>query len=192
MAQWFRLGGSVAHTLMRRYVNREIMQQAIESKGLILRPFSMSDAERVSVLAGDKQISEMTANIPYPYTVSDAENWIRTHAELFLSGKGIVYAIVLKESSELIGAISFPKLESGLGYWLGVPYWGCGYATEASKVLISFPKRYYGLTRLKVMHLVGNERSKSVIEKLGVKYVGDQTNRMQGKDREVSVYISEV
>ncbi len=41
------------------------------------------------------------------------------------------------------------------------------------------------------MHLVGNERSKSVIEKLGVKYVGDQTNRMQGKDREVSVYISE-
>ncbi len=40
------------------------------------------------------------------------------------------------------------------------------------------------------MHLVGNARSKSVIKKLGVKYVGDQTNRMQGKDREVSVYIS--
>jgi len=57
--------------------------------------------------------------------------------------------------------------------------------------LISFLKKHYGLTRLKVMHLVGNERSKSVIEKLGVKYVGDQTNRMQGKDREVSVYISE-
>ena len=171
------------------------MQQAIESERLILRPFSLSDAKRVSELAGDKQISEMTANIPHPYTASDAENWIRTHTELFLSGKGIVYAIVLKESSELIGAISFPKLENGLGilgYWLGVPYWGWGYATEASKVLISFSKRHYGLTRLKVMHLVGNERSKSVIEKLGVKYVGDQTNRMQGKDREVSVYISEV
>ncbi|HHE0528728.1 TPA: GNAT family N-acetyltransferase [Vibrio parahaemolyticus] len=170
------------------------MQQVIESERLILRPFSMSDAERVSELAGDKQISEMTANIPHPYTISDAENWIRTHAKLFLSGKGIVYAIVLKESSELIGAISFPKLENGLGilgYWLGVPYWGCGYATEASNVLISYSKRHYGLTRLKVMHLVGNERSKSVIEKLGVKYVGDQTNRMQGKDREVSVYISE-
>ncbi|TON37056.1 GNAT family N-acetyltransferase, partial [Vibrio parahaemolyticus] len=62
------------------------MQQAIESERLILRQFSLSDAERVSELAGDKQISEMTANIPYPYTVSDTENWIRTHAELFVSG----------------------------------------------------------------------------------------------------------
>ncbi|MDS1796834.1 GNAT family N-acetyltransferase [Vibrio parahaemolyticus] len=170
------------------------MQQLIESERLILRPFSLSDAKRVSELAGEKQISEMTANIPHPYNVSDAENWIRTNTELFLSGKGVVYAIVLKDSAELIGAISFPKLENGLGilgYWLGVPYWGSGYATEASKSLISFSKKHYGLTRLKVMHLVGNERSKSVIEKLGVKYVGDQTNRMQGKDREVSVYISE-
>ncbi len=185
----------VVHHLTRRYVNREIMQQAIESERLILRPFSLSDVKRVSALAGDKQISEMTANIPYPYSVSDVENWIRTHDELFLSGKGVVYAIVLKDSAELIGAISFPKLENGLGvlgYWLGVPYWGCGYATEASKALISYSKKHYGLTRLKVMHLVGNERSKSVIEKLGVKYVGDQINRMQGQDREVSVYISEV
>nr|WP_319556355.1 GNAT family N-acetyltransferase [uncultured Vibrio sp.] len=170
------------------------MQQVIESNRLILRPFSLLDAKRVAELAGDKQISEMTANIPYPYSVSDAENWIRTHETLFLSGKGVAYAIVLKETSEVIGAISFPKLENGLGilgYWLGVPYWGNGYATEASKSLISFSKEHYGLTKLQVMHLVGNERSKSVIKKLGVKYVGDQVNRMQGKDREVSVYISE-
>ena len=178
-----------------RYLNRDIMQQVIESHRLILRPFSLADTKRVAELAGDKQISEMTANIPYPYSISDAENWIRTHETLFLSGKGVVYAIVLKATSEVIGAISFPKLENGLGilgYWLGVPYWGNGYATEASKSLISFSKEHYGLTKLQVMHLVGNERSKSVIKKLGIKYVGDQVNRMQGKEREVSVYMSEV
>ncbi|HGS5155527.1 TPA: GNAT family N-acetyltransferase [Vibrio parahaemolyticus] len=174
------------------------MQQAIESNRLILRPFSLADAKRVAELAGDKQISEMTANIPYPYSVSDAESWICTHEALFLSGKGVVYAIVIKDTSEVIGAISFLKLENGLGtlgYWLGVSCWGRGYATEASKSLISYAKKHYGLTKLQVMHLVGNERSKSVITKLGVKYIGDKVNRMQGKDRKdrkVSVYISEV
>ncbi|HGF3785471.1 TPA: GNAT family N-acetyltransferase [Vibrio parahaemolyticus] len=171
------------------------MQQSIESKRLILRPFTLDDAEHVAELAGDKMIAEMTANIPHPYTVFDAENWIRTHEALFLSGKGAVYAIVLKDSFELIGAISFPKLDNGLGilgYWLGVPFWGCGYATEASKVLISFSKKHYGLTKLQVMHLVENERSRSVIDKLGIKYVGNEINRMQGKEREVCVYISDV
>lgn len=171
------------------------MQQTIESKRLILRPFSQVDAERVAKLAGDKVIAEMTANIPHPYEVSDAQNWIATHEALFSSGNGVVYAIVLKETSELIGTVSFPTLENGLGilgYWLGVPYWGHGYTTEASKALISFAKEHYGLIKLQVMHLVENERSKSVIAKLGVKYIGNEVNRLQGRKREVCVYISDV
>ncbi|MGF1688014.1 GNAT family N-acetyltransferase [Photobacterium japonica] len=171
------------------------MQQSIESNRLLLRPFSPNDAERVAELAGDEVIAEMTANIPHPYAVSDAESWIGTHEALFLSGKGVVFAIVLKESFELIGAISFPKLDNGLGvlgYWLGVSFWGNGYATEASKALISFSKEHYGLTTLQVMHLVENERSRSVIEKLGAKYVGNEINRMQGRVREVCMYLSEV
>ncbi|GAL07247.1 hypothetical protein JCM19237_4663 [Photobacterium aphoticum] len=137
----------------------------------------------------------MTANIPHPYRLSDAVKWIATHEKLFLSGKGIVYAIVKKGTDELIGTVSLLQLDNGsgvLGYWLGVPYWGNGYATEASRLLISFSQEHLGLKKLQIMHLVGNERSKSVIDKLGVKYIGNQTNRMQGHEREVCVYMSEV
>ncbi|MEI8599088.1 hypothetical protein P4S64_20150 [Vibrio sp. M60_M31a] len=49
-----------------------------------------------------KVIADMTANIPHPYSLADAELWINTHEPLFDSGKGIVYAITLKESGELI------------------------------------------------------------------------------------------
>ncbi|HAS6022041.1 TPA: GNAT family N-acetyltransferase, partial [Vibrio vulnificus] len=107
----------------------------------------------------------------------------------------IVYAIVHKESLELIGAVSLPSLKDGqgiLGYWLGVDFWGQGYATEASKALIEYAKESHGLRELKVMHLVGNARSKSVIDKLGVTYIENQTLRMQGGEREVCVYISAV
>ncbi|MBF4274645.1 N-acetyltransferase, partial [Vibrio anguillarum] len=64
--------------------------------------------------------------------------------------------------------------------------------TEASKALIEYAIECHGLTELKVMHLVGNERSKSVIDKLGVTYIENQTLRMQGGEREVCVYISAV
>ncbi|ELV8693029.1 TPA: GNAT family N-acetyltransferase [Vibrio diabolicus] len=171
------------------------MQQVLETERLILRSFELSDATQVSVLAGDERIAEMTANIPHPYEVSDAISWIETHENGFTSGESIVYAIVHKESLELIGAVSLPRLKDGqgiLGYWLGVDFWGRGYATEASKALIAYAKERHGLTELKVMHLVGNDRSKSVINKLGVAYIENQTLRMQGGEQEVCVYISAV
>lgn len=90
------------------------MQKNIETDRLLLRPFVLSDAARVSALAGDKVISDMTANMPHPYALSDAESWIKIHEQLFTSGKGIVYAITLKESLEVIGAVSFPSLRKAL------------------------------------------------------------------------------
>lgn len=127
------------------------MQETIESMRLVLRPFSFADAEGVASLAGDKRIADMTANIPHPYRLSDAVKWIATHEKLFLSGKGIVYAIVKKGTDELIGTVSLLQLDNGsgvLGYWLGVPYWGNGYATEASRLLISFSQEHLGLKKV--------------------------------------------
>lgn len=171
------------------------MQVTIETKRLILRPFSELDATRVAELAGEKIIADMTANIPHPYETADATDWIKTHQSLYNTGKGVVYAVVLKNSNTLIGAVSFPRLEEGegtLGYWLGVPYWGVGYATEGSRALIDHAKSCLALSKLKVMHLTENDRSKSVINKLGVTYVGTKTIEAQGKEREVCVYTARV
>ncbi|MDF6016878.1 GNAT family N-acetyltransferase [Vibrio harveyi] len=169
------------------------MQATIETNRLILRPFTEFDAARVAELAGEKVISDMTANIPHPYELTDAVDWIRTHQELFNTGKGVVYALVLKNSDNLIGAVSFPRIDGGegtLGYWLGVPFWGVGYATEGSRALIEYAKENLGLSKLKVMHLTENERSKSVISKLGTTYVGTKTIQAQGRVREVCVYTA--
>ncbi|MEZ9412560.1 GNAT family N-acetyltransferase [Vibrio lentus] len=167
------------------------MQQDIETERLILRPFRLSDSARVAKLAGEKIIADMTANIPHPYEPFMAEDWIQTHQHLFTTNEGVVYAITLKGDDRIIGAVSFPKLQNGLGvlgYWLGVQYWGNGIAFEASKGLVEHGKRYHGLKQLEVMHLVDNERSKSVIKKLGVSYV--ENRKLRGQGQEVCVYRS--
>ncbi|NRD72886.1 GNAT family N-acetyltransferase [Shewanella sp. VB17] len=171
------------------------MQQNIETERLVLRPFKLSDSKRVSELAGDKQIAEMTENIPHPYNESIAKNWILGSEALFAESKGIVYAITFKQKDEIIGAVSFPKLVDGsgvLGYWVGVPFWGVGIAYEAAAALVEYGKQHYGLNKLEVTHLTENKRSKSVVRKLGVPYVKNKIKHIQGQDRTVCVYASKI
>ncbi|MDO6496940.1 GNAT family N-acetyltransferase [Photobacterium sanguinicancri] len=169
------------------------MQKDIETERLVLRPFRLSDSERVAELAGEKVIADMTANIPHPYEPAMAYDWIQTHQAQFIEGESVVYAITLKNCDDIIGAVGFPLLDKGLGvlgYWLGVPFWGQGIAFEAAEALVEFYKLHHGLTELHVMHLAENERSKSVIRKLGVGYVENMMRHMHGQEREICVYKS--
>lgn len=153
------------------------MQPELETERLILRPFLEQDCERVCELAGDKRIADMTANIPHPYRYENAYSWIQTHHSDFDACKSVVFAIILKRSGELIGAVSLPKISSGtgtLGYWLGVPFWGYGYAVEASRGLIDFAHKHFELKYIEAQHLVENTRSKRVITKLGMQYLDTQ------------------
>ena len=59
--------------------------------------------------------------------------------------------------------------EAELGYWVGVPFWGRGIATEAGKELIRHAFRDLGLTRIYCGYFEGNEKSKSVQKKCGFK-----------------------
>lgn len=171
------------------------MQKIIETERLLLRPFRLGDSERVAKLAGDKVIADMTAQIPHPYEPSMAVAWIETHQPAYDEGRSVVYAITIKGNDDIIGTVSLPSLNGGLGvlgYWLGVEFWGNGYAYEASRALVDYCKENLGLKQLEVSHLVGNERSKSVINKLAVTYMENKVVTVHGRDREVSVYRSEI
>ncbi|KXF82833.1 GNAT family N-acetyltransferase [Enterovibrio coralii] len=167
------------------------MQENIETERLILRPFSVKDSQRVATLAGDKAIAEMVPDIPHPYEPEMAVEWINTHHLRFQEGTGLVYAITLKPSDDIVGAVSFPKLEDGfglLGYWVAVDCWGKGIALEAAKGLIAHCKQHHGLKEIEVSHLAGNDRSKSVILKLGAAYCETQPFVARGEQREVCIY----
>lgn len=151
-------------------------QPILETNRLILRPFNLSDAKRVQELAGDSRIAETTLHIPHPYEDGLATLWISTHKDNYENGKSINHAIVIKGTEELIGEISLVlKLihrKAEVGYWIGVPYWGKGYCTEACKKIIEFGFERYNLNRIYALAMVTNIGSWRVMEKVGMKYEG--------------------
>jgi len=148
----------------------------IETKRLLLRPFELSDGSRVKKLAGDKAIADTTLNIPHPYEDGMAEEWISTHQAKFESGELANYAIILKSTKCLIGAIGltinkrFNRAE--LGYWIGKEYWNQDYCTEASKAMLEYGFRNLGLNKIIATHIDRNPASGKVMEKIGMKKEG--------------------
>ncbi len=166
-------------------------QPLLKSPRLLLRPFTFGDAKRVQGLAGDKRIADMTAALPHPYLDGMAEEWIGGHVAAWSERTSLSYAIILRETQTLIGAISFVAIrqsEAEFGYWIGVPYWGCGYCTEAAAALIDFGFNTLGLTKQFARHLPENVASARVIVKNGLHYIGDVTVTLSGHNRVLKHY----
>ncbi len=155
----------------------------LKTERLLLRPFTLADAPEVRRLAGDRDIASTTANIPHPYEDGVAEAWISTHQENFDQGQALSLAIVRRHDSALIGGIGlgirreYDRAE--MGYWIGKPYWGNGYATEAARALLAYGFSVLGLNRIFAEHFSRNPASGRVMEKLGMKHEGHLRQHMK-------------
>jgi RimJ/RimL family protein N-acetyltransferase len=163
-------------------------QDTIRTERLLLRPFDDKDVAVVCELAGDRRIAEMTARIPHPYPSADAEEFFRGLRQGFVDGKSINLAITLEATNELIGAIGLegldhPSRRAELGYWIGVPHWGNGYATEAARALIDFAFRRLDLNRIHAHHFARNPASGRVLTKCGMRREGVMRQHFRKGDR---------
>jgi RimJ/RimL family protein N-acetyltransferase len=142
---------------------------------LVLRPFTDADAGSVQRLAGDRLVAATTSLIPHPYEDGMAEAWIATHEASWEAGLGPTLAVTLAAAGGLVGAIGLATgREDGvgeLGYWIGVPWWGRGYATEAARALAGFGFAELGLRIVRARHFAANPASGRVLEKIGMTVV---------------------
>jgi RimJ/RimL family protein N-acetyltransferase len=151
-------------------------QPNIETKRILLRPFVLVDAPEVQRLAGEKAIASTTLAMPHPYEDGMAEAWISSHKGRFERNEEVVYAITLSDSGQLVGAIGLVVTgqhdRAELGYWVGKPFWGNGYATEAGRAIIRFGFESMNLNRIYASHFIRNPASGRVMEKIGMRFEG--------------------
>jgi RimJ/RimL family protein N-acetyltransferase len=148
----------------------------LATERLILRAPRREDAKAMARLANDRRIAVNTSRIPHPYSLSDAEEFI---AAVNRAEGEAVFAITLGETP--IGVCGVDPRESGpeIGYWLGVPYWGHGYATEAVRALIDHAFAELQHDALQAGARVSNPASRRVLQKCGFQWTGVQLTRVR-------------
>ena len=155
---------------------------------LILREFAMADVPELHRIAQAREVARTMLRHPHPYEEGMAEEWIKGLRPLFESGKGTTFAVTLREGGSLIGTVSlYTRAPDGtavlgeegtglLGFWLGVPYWNKGYATEAVAEVVRYGFVERGLRRIRAKYFGSNAVSGRVLRKVGMIHMGTRPN----------------
>ena len=144
------------------------MKQIVTER-LVLKKPCEEDKQDLASLLGNLEVSRFLSRVPHPYTVEDAEEWIRR-----IQAEEFNFSIYL--DNYLIGGIGLSKTEENshdLGYWLGSGHWGLGYATESVNALLDYSFDKLDSKKIRASVMKGNTGSINVLLKLGFKILGE-------------------
>jgi [ribosomal protein S5]-alanine N-acetyltransferase len=158
-------------------------QPTLETPRLKLRPYTEADIPELLPLIGTREVAATTLRIAHPYTEQDAKAFL----ELAKDPDKLWLAITLRSDGRQIGGIGLrvekQHQHAELGYWLGVPFWGHGYATEAAADILRYGFETLALHRIFASHFKHNPASGRILKKVGMKYEGCQREHLLKWDR---------
>ena len=139
----------------------------LTTERLLLRKPALADAERIIALANDPVIAELTLSVPHPYTEAHVIDWLAIVNAGWKNKTAFAFGIRNPDNQEMLGAVGLhvsDKYGYGeLGYWLGSPYRGRGYAKEAVAAVIDYGFRHTDLVRIQAIHRADNLASGRVL-----------------------------
>ena len=145
------------------------MNLEITTLNLVLKKPDNKDITSLIEELNNWNISKWLVEVPYPYSINDANYWIKKTKEDEFS-----FNIYL--NNKLIGGISISKKLGNtkweLGYWIGEKYWGNKYAKEACESLIKYFFTNTSNNIIYASHMKDNMKSKKIILSLGFKEIG--------------------
>ncbi len=164
------------------------------TKRLRLRLLEDRDLALFAERANRQEIYDTTLRMPLPYRFEDAKQFMAVQHAAWASETGLAMVVCLRETDEPIGAVGLeinrPMDRAELGYWIAVPMWNQGFATEASAAIMKYGFAHLGLHRIVACHVPGNDASAKVMKKLGMSYEGTHRENVKkdGAFRDDVVY----
>ena len=146
----------------------------VETRRLTLRAPAPQDVPTLATLANDPAISRMTLRMPHPYGRDDAEAFV-VNVAAQNPARARTFLIAHEDLGPVgvIGLFEDSGLAPEIGYWIGRPYWGRGFATEALEGALVWAARRWRRRVLLSGHFADNPASGRVLEKAGFLYTGE-------------------
>lgn len=150
------------------------MNNELRTERLLLRPFAETDLEAFFLCCQNPHLGDNAGWKPHE-TMEESREILH---QVFI-GQENIWAVIRQEDQRLIGSIGIipdPKRENPqalmLGYWLDENFWGKGYMTEATKVVLKYGFEQLNLSIITANCYPHNKRSQKVLEKQGFEYEG--------------------
>jgi RimJ/RimL family protein N-acetyltransferase len=149
----------------------------IRTPRLTLRPFNGGDIDAMVALLNDWEVAQWLAIPPFPYGRADARFYVDHIRANHEAGAATEFAIALTDGDGVVGSVglrmkSADSMHAAIGYWLGQPHWGHGYASEAVGAVVAYGFGSLELERLEAETDPENERSARVLAKVGFRPIG--------------------
>ncbi len=168
----------------------------IETPRLILRRMRKTDSADMYEYARDPAVSEYLLWQPHESEAYTRRylNYLQTR---YRAGDFHDWAVVWRDADKMIGTCGFTSFRldansAEIGYVLNRFYWGMGVAPEAVRAVLRFGFLELRLHRIEAHYMIGNDRSRRVMEKVGMTYEGTQRDSLFVKGRYVSVGVCAV
>ena len=154
----------------------------LETERLLLRKPEEADVPAITAMIGDWDVVKNLATAPYPYLEEHARQFIARIAEGRATGESQVFAITRKPDGAYMGTIGLHLRDGAfeIGYWLGKPYWGQGFMTEAVACALDLAFRPSERSVVLTTTDPANKGSQNVLRKSGFTYLGIFPRRVTG------------
>jgi RimJ/RimL family protein N-acetyltransferase len=159
----------------------------LKTERLLLCRFKLEDSVAFSELAGAFEIADTMISVPHPLPPKLAREWIA-------SAGPVTFAVHELATGMLVGCAELRDIETDhgqaeLSFWIGRPFWGRGYASEAAAALIRHGFDSLGLNRIYAHHMFRNPASGCVLQKLGMRQEGLLRQRVRKWGRFEDVWL---
>jgi len=163
----------------------------LETKRLYLRKMLKSDSEDMYEYSANREVTKYLLWEPH-LSETYTRKYLSYLQSRYRAGDFYDWAVVWRRTEKMIGTCGFTRFNfesnsAEVGYVLNPAFWGYGIAPEAVLTVMRFGFVNLGLHRIEAKYMIGNDRSRRVMEKLGMQFEGVARDSMHVKGGFVSV-----